>query len=119
MDRQVRLSVRPGKGREKDIAISGVWSIIENMINGEDIKTIKELAEKYALKKVLLFGSAARQDSGYGDIDLAVEGIRPQEFFCLYGELMNRLSVPVDLLDLSRQRLFSRLVSKEGIILYG
>ena len=43
------------------------------MISREDIKTIKELAEKYALKKVLLFGSAARQDSGYGDIDLAVE----------------------------------------------
>lgn len=89
------------------------------MISADDIKTIRELAEKYSLKKVLLFGSAARQDSGYRDIDLAVEGIRPQEFFLLYGELMSRLSLPVDLLDLSSSKRFSRMVNREGISLYG
>ncbi len=89
------------------------------MISADDIKTIRELAEKYSLKKVLLFGSAARQDSGFRDIDLAVEGVRPQEFFLLYGELMSRLSMPVDVLDLSRPKRFSRMVSREGIPLYG
>ncbi len=77
------------------------------MISADDIKTIRELAEKYSLKKVLLFGSAARQDSGFRDIDLAVEGVRPQEFFLLYGELMSRLSMPVDVLDPSRSMRFS------------
>ena len=94
-------------------------SIIELMISAEDIKTIRELAAKYSLKKVLLFGSAARQDSGFRDIDLAVEGVRPQEFFLLYGELMSRLSLPVDVLDLSRPKRFSHMVSREGIPLYG
>jgi len=94
-------------------------SIIDPMISADDIKTIRELAAKYSLKKVLLFGSAARQDSGFRDIDLAVEGVRPQEFFLLYGELMSRLSMPVDVLDLSRAKRFSRMVSREGIPLYG
>lgn len=94
-------------------------SIIELMISADDIKTIRELAAKYSLKKVLLFGSAARQDSGFRDIDLAVEGVRPQEFFLLYGELMSRLSMPVDVLDLSRPKRFSRMVFREGIPLYG
>jgi predicted nucleotidyltransferase len=89
------------------------------MISIDDSNTIKELAEKYSLTKVLLFGSAARQDSGYRDIDLAVEGIRPQDFFRFYGELMSRLSVPVDLLDLSHPRRFSKMISREGISLYG
>lgn len=89
------------------------------MISVDDSKTIRELAAKYSLKKVLLFGSAARKDSGYRDIDLAVEGIRPQDFFSFYGELMSRLSVPVDLLDLSHPKRFTRMVEKEGIPLYG
>jgi predicted nucleotidyltransferase len=104
---------------EKDIAISGAGSIIVAMISVDDSKTIRELAAKYSLKKVLLFGSAARQDSGYRDIDLAVEGIRPQDFFRFYGELMSRLSVPVDVLDMSRPKRFSRIVYREGISLYG
>lgn len=94
-------------------------SIIEPMISVDDINTIQELAVKYSLKKVLLFGSAARQDSGFRDIDLAVEGVRPQEFFLLYGELMSRLSMPVDVLDLTRPKRFARMVSQEGIPLYG
>jgi predicted nucleotidyltransferase len=89
------------------------------MISVDDSKTIRELAAKYSLKKVLLFGSAARKDSGYGDIDLAIEGIRPQEFFRFYGELMSRLSVPVDVMDLSKPKRFSRMVSREGILIYG
>jgi predicted nucleotidyltransferase len=110
---------QPGFRVEKDVAISDAGSIIVAMISVDDSKTIRELAAKYSLKKVLLFGSAARQDSGYRDIDLAVEGIRPQDFFRFYGELMSRLSVPVDLLDMSRPKRFSRIVYREGISLYG
>lgn len=112
------VSVRE-PNHQNGIAISGSQAIMAIMISAEDITTIRHLAEKYSLKKVLLFGSAARQDGGYRDIDLAVEGIRPQDFFRLYGELMSRLSVPVDLLDLARPGLFTRMVAKEGIPLYG
>lgn len=89
------------------------------MLNIDDRKKILDLAAKYALKKVLLFGSAARMDSGYKDIDLAVDGIRPQDFFRLYGELLTQLSLPVDLLDLSRPSRFGNIVREEGMLLYG
>jgi predicted nucleotidyltransferase len=89
------------------------------MISVDDSKTIRELAAKYSLKKVLLFGSAARQDSGFRDIDIAIEGIHPHDFFRFYGELMSRLSVPVDVLDMSRPKRFSHMVRREGIALYG
>jgi len=89
------------------------------MLNIEDRRKILELAAKYALKRVLLFGSAAKMDSGYRDIDLAIEGIRPQDFFQFYGELLTHLSLPVDLLDLSRPSRFESIVREEGVLLYG
>jgi len=89
------------------------------MINSDDKRKILELAAKYTLKRVLLFGSAARMDSGYKDIDLAVEGVRPQDYFRLYGELLTQLSLPVDLLDISRPSRFERIVREEGVLLYG
>jgi len=89
------------------------------MLSVDDSKTIKELAAKYSLKRVLLFGSAARQDSGFRDIDLAVEGLLPQEFFGFYGELMRRLSLPVDVIDLSRSSRFTRMIREEGVPIYG
>ena len=89
------------------------------MLNVADRQMILDLAAKYALKRVLLFGSAARRDTGYHDIDLAVEGVRPQDFFSLYGELLSRLSLPVDLIDLSRPSRFTQLVREEGVPIYG
>ena len=89
------------------------------MISIEDRRSVRDLAAKYAVKRVLLFGSAVRLESGYRDIDLAIEGIRPSDFFRFYGELMGRLSLPVDLVDLSRAGRFTDLIRQEGIPLYG
>jgi hypothetical protein len=53
------------------------------------------------------------------DIDLAVEGIRPNVFFKFYGELLRSLSKPVDLVDLSRKSLFNRIIEEKGVKIYG
>lgn len=89
------------------------------MINVEDRQCVRDLAEKYAVRRVLLFGSAARLDRGYRDIDLAIEGIRPADFFRFYGELLGRLSLPVDLVDLSKPGRFTELIRQEGVPIYG
>jgi predicted nucleotidyltransferase len=89
------------------------------MLKMQDRQAIRELATKYEVKKVLVFGSAARRDSGYRDIDLAIDGIRPQDFFPFYGELLRRLSLPVDLVDLSRPGRFTRMIREEGVPIYG
>ena len=77
------------------------------------------MAACYAAKRVLLFGSSADPEREGGDIDLAVEGIRPAEFFEFYGELLFSVSRPVDLVDLSIDTKLSRLIKRGGVALYG
>lgn len=89
------------------------------MISERDKKIICELSEKYHVKRVLLFGSSADPSKEGRDIDLAVDGINPKEFFKYYGRLMLKLSKPVDLIDLAETSKFVTLVKKEGIPIYG
>ncbi|MFH1777808.1 MAG: nucleotidyltransferase domain-containing protein [Candidatus Omnitrophota bacterium] len=89
------------------------------MISERDKKIIRELSEKYHVKRVLLFGSSADPSKEGRDIDLAVEGINPKDFFKYYGRLMLKLSKPVDLIELGETSKFITLVKKEGIPIYG
>ena len=88
------------------------------MISEQDKATITEVARRYNVRGVLLFGSSADPKTEANDIDLAVEGIAPEEFFSFYGDLLFGLSKPVDLIDLSSDTKFNRLVYREGIRLY-
>jgi len=89
------------------------------MISEIDKKIIRELSEKYHIKRVLLFGSSLDSTKESRDIDIAVEGIHPGDFFKYYGDLLLRLSKPVDVIDLSETSKFVTLVKKEGIPIYG
>ncbi|MCP4652089.1 MAG: hypothetical protein GY858_01730 [Candidatus Omnitrophica bacterium] len=89
------------------------------MINEIDKKIIRELSEKYHVKRVLLFGSSLDSIKEGRDIDMGVEGIDPGEFFDYYGDLMLRLSKPVDVIDLSETSKFVALVKRDGIPIYG
>jgi predicted nucleotidyltransferase len=89
------------------------------MISKQDKATIVDIARRYDVGGILLFGSSADPKKEVNDIDLAVEGIAPEKFFSFYGELLFNLSKPVDLIDLSSDTKFNRLVYREGIRLYG
>ncbi|MEI6614697.1 MAG: nucleotidyltransferase domain-containing protein, partial [Chrysiogenales bacterium] len=89
------------------------------MISESDKKIIQQFSKKYHLKRVLLFGSSIDATRESRDIDIAVEGIAPQDFFKYYGDLLLSLSKPVDVIDLSETSRFVALVRKEGIPIYG
>jgi predicted nucleotidyltransferase len=89
------------------------------MISKSDKRTIREVSEKFRAKRVLLFGSSLDDTRESRDIDIAVEGISPSDFFKYYGELMLKLSKPIDVIDLSRRSKFTELIQQEGVILYG
>ncbi len=89
------------------------------MIAEKDKKIIREISEKYHIKRVLLFGSSMDPVRESRDIDIAVEGVNPCDFFDYYGDLMLKLSKPVDVVDLSEASKFVTLVKKEGIVIYG
>jgi predicted nucleotidyltransferase len=89
------------------------------MISEQDKATIVDIARRYDVRAVLLFRSSADPAREADDIDLAVEGIVPEKFFSFYGELLFDLSKPVDLIDLSNNTKFNRLVYRDGVRLYG
>ncbi len=89
------------------------------MISEHDKATIVDIARRYDAREVLLFGSSADPSREANDIDLAVEGVAPERFFSFYGDLLFGLSKPVDVIDLSNNTKFNRLVYREGIRLYG
>jgi len=68
---------------------------------------------------VLLFGSSLNSEKESQDIDIAIEGILPKDFFSYYGDLILALSKPVDVIDLSEKSKFSELILQEGALLYG
>lgn len=89
------------------------------MLTESDQRTIIEISKKYQIKRVLLFGSSLGSEKKSRDIDIAVEGMSPKDFYKYYGELIFLLSKPVDIIDLSVKSKFTDLIQKEGAILYG
>ncbi len=89
------------------------------MIAKRDRDTITEIAREYRVGKIVLFGSSIAEGREPYDIDLGVKGIEPRLFFRFYGELMMRLTKPVDLVDLAFRSRFTELVERDGVVLYG
>ncbi len=55
--------------------------------------------------EIFVFGSAATGEvTKDSDLDLAVRGIKPADFFFVYGELLMRLTRSADLIDLDIQK---------------
>ena len=75
------------------------------MMSKRDKEIITWCTKKYVASPIqnYLFWSSLDSDSEPNDIDLVVEGIRPEFFLKFYGELLRNLSKPVDLVDLSRK----------------
>ena len=88
------------------------------MISKNDMSIILTYAKKYKLTKVILFGSS-KERTDARDIDIGVRGITPELFFDFCWELYRDLSKPVDVIDLSKDCLFNKLIEKDGMVLYG
>ena len=88
------------------------------MITEKDKSLIIESAKKYDAKYVVLFGTSASNTES-NDIDIAVKGIKPENFFKFYAEIFKRATKPVDLINLNDKSAFNSLVEKNGIRIYG
>ncbi|MGD8782705.1 MAG: nucleotidyltransferase domain-containing protein [Ignavibacteria bacterium] len=89
------------------------------MLSNEDKYRLLEIAKKYKVAKVYLFGSTLNSDDKAKDIDLGVEGVLDSKYFEFYGELIFALSKPVDLVDLKKKTLLNKMIQTEGVLLYG
>jgi predicted nucleotidyltransferase len=89
------------------------------MISDSDKNVITKIARKYNVRRVLLFGSSQKNPDTSRDIDIAVEGVGASMFFDFYRDLIFDLSKPVDLVDLSENTRFTRMVAETGSLIYG
>ncbi|MCK4353013.1 hypothetical protein KAW65_06350 [candidate division WOR-3 bacterium] len=88
------------------------------MLSERDKGIIIQCAKKYDVSSIYLFGSSVEREDA-NDIDIGIKGIEPAHFFEFYGELLLSLSKRIDIIDLSKENSFSKLIEKEGIKLYG
>lgn len=84
-----------------------------------ELDRIVDISKEFGAKKVLLFGSCVKDISSGHDIDVAVSGIKPGDFFKFYGKVSMEVENEVDIVDLDdiREHLYKRILSK-GKILY-
>lgn len=90
----------------------------ETMLESELAKIV-EISREFGAKKILLFGSSLEDIESSMDIDIAVSGINPREFFEYYGKVSMAVENEVDIVDLDdiRGHLYKRILSK-GKVLY-
>jgi predicted nucleotidyltransferase len=80
-----------------------------------DVKTAINILAKEGCKEIYLFGSLVDGEStDRSDIDLTVTGIRKEDFFEIYGELMMSLEHPVDLINLEKKSRFVSYLKEKG-----
>ena len=80
-----------------------------------DIEQAIEYLKSVGCSEIYLFGSLeSGENRSDSDIDIAVRGIEPEQFFFIYGELMSRLQHRVDLVDLDLQKTLGQTLVDSG-----
>ena len=80
----------------------------------EDLRKAIDILKEAGCDEVFLFGSLASQGARQeSDIDLAVRGCPPGEFFHLLGKLLMELDHSVDLVNLDSQHAFAKFLEQE------
>ncbi len=60
---------------------------MEKEVFETELKKIVSISKEFGAKKVLLFGSCLEDIESAQDIDIAIDGIKPKEFFKYYGKV--------------------------------
>jgi len=78
-----------------------------------ELERITSISKEFGAKSVLSFGSYLEDIESARDIDIAVSGIKPREFFKYYGKVSMVVDDEVDIVDLDdvREHLYKRLLS--------
>jgi len=81
----------------------------------DDVERAIKILTKEGCKEIYLFGSLVNgSTTDKSDIDLAVTGIRKDDFFEIFGELMMSLDHPVDLINLEKKNRFVNYLKEKG-----
>ncbi len=87
------------------------------MISTEIIEKIRETSKKYDARKVVVFGSALVNYEESSDIDIACD-MPGLNMFLFADELENFINKPIDVIPLSQNDPFMKVVNKYGTVVY-
>jgi len=85
------------------------------------IPSIVVMLKRYGAERIILFGSMVEGDKfgGRSDIDIAVEGIKEEEFLRAYADCMMEFDFEIDLKPLEKlTSLFRKMVLEKGEVIY-
>ena len=93
----------------------------ENLIHAQqlepDIHRAINILKTSGCSEIFLFGSAVRGNvRPDSDLDLAIRGCPPGQFFHILGRLLIELDHPVDLVNLDSSDAFSNRLQGEGAL---
>ncbi|MDI6782277.1 MAG: nucleotidyltransferase domain-containing protein [bacterium] len=90
------------------------------MMDEKDKHSIIEIAVKYGIKKVYLFGSALYTDyAKVNDIDIGIVGIKSGSYFNFVTDVSDQVSKNIDVIDMEFNPKFAYFIEKEGTVIYG
>ena len=81
----------------------------------DDINLAKNILLREGCKEIYIFGSMV--EGGFteiSDIDIAIVGLSKSKFFKVYGELLEKLNRPIDLVGLDYENDFSKTIKETG-----
>ncbi|OQY46617.1 MAG: DNA polymerase III subunit beta [Desulfobacteraceae bacterium 4572_87] len=83
-------------------------------LNPAQMNRIIELAKNYGAKRLILFGSYLTSPDKAQDLDLACDGILGWKLYEFCGLLENELRIQIDIVPLSPETRFTRLIEQRG-----
>jgi len=91
---------------------------LKKIVLETEMKKIVAISKEFGVEKILLFGSCLEDIESAQDIDIAVSGIKPREFFRYYGKVSMSVDDEVDIVDLDdvREHFRKRILSKGRVI---
>ena len=86
-------------------------------IGQTQIQKIITMAKAYGAVRLILFGSSLDTPEEARDIDLACDGVAGWKLYELAARLEEELHAPLDIVPLSPQTRFTRLIERKGKVL--
>ena len=86
-------------------------------IGQTQIQKIITMAKAYGAVRLILFGSSLDTPGEARDIDLACDGVAGWKLYELAARLEEELHAPLDIVPLSPQTRFTRLIERKGKVL--
>lgn len=80
-------------------------------IYSKDLELAIKILKNYGCSKIYIFGSVAKGNyHDNSDIDIAIEGINPKDFFNAYADLSFHLKSRIDLVNIDSHKSFAALL---------